>query len=153
MKFEIFFAENKKKTIDLYVDMDGVLAEFDIGNFDYSTIRPIKTIIARIKHLNTLSNINVKVLSVCKTNKIVDEKYIWFEKHANFFNKNQLIFLSKENEINYGLESMELKNNYLSKNININNITVLVDDDNQVLSYIKKNNRNIVLFQDSSLVD
>ncbi len=71
MKFEKYFENNKNKTIDLYVDMDGVLAEYDIGNFDYNTIRPIKTIINRIKKINSFINVNIKILSVCKWNEII----------------------------------------------------------------------------------
>ena len=45
MKFNDFLLKNKDKIIDIYFDMDSVFAEYDIGNFDYSTIRPIKTVI------------------------------------------------------------------------------------------------------------
>ena len=153
MKFLNFFEDNKDKTINLYVDMDGVLAEYDIGNFDYSTIRPMTSIIKKIETLNKLENVNVKVLSICKTNKIVEEKYIWFKKHADFFNEDQLIFLSKEKEENNGISSKELKCNYLVNNKVNGNVTVLVDDDNEIISHIRKNTTDIVLFQISSLVD
>lgn len=153
MKFNNLFKNNTLTNIDLYVDMDGVLAEYDIGNFDYSTIRPIKTIITKIEKLNNCQNINVKVLSICKTSKIATEKYLWFEKHASFFSKNQLIFISKEDPTNKGISSKELKCNYLKNHKNNNNLTVLVDDDNEILSFIRKNLNDIILFQDSSLVD
>ena len=45
MKFNDFLLKNKDEIIDIYFDMDGVFAEYDIGNFDYSTIRPIKYVI------------------------------------------------------------------------------------------------------------
>ena len=153
MKFEKYFKDNENKNIDIYVDMDGVLAEYDIDNFDYNTIRPITTIIKRIKRLNDLDNININVLSICKTNRIMEEKYKWFKKHCNFINENQLIFISKEDIGNKKLSSKELKSNYLRANTNKNNLTVIIDDDNEILSYIKKHNNSIVLFQDSSLVD
>ena len=43
MKFYDTINKYKDKAINLYVDMDGVIAEYDIGNFDYSTIRPLKS--------------------------------------------------------------------------------------------------------------
>lgn len=42
MKFYETIDRYIDKNIDIYVDMDGVIAEFDIGNFDYDTI--VKTI-------------------------------------------------------------------------------------------------------------
>ena len=38
MKFYDTIEKYNKEKIDLYVDMDGVIAEYDIGNFDYNTI-------------------------------------------------------------------------------------------------------------------
>ena len=47
--------ENSNKTIDIYCDMDGVLCEYDIGNFNYNALRPIKTTINNIE--NWMKNI------------------------------------------------------------------------------------------------
>ena len=41
MKFYETINRYNDKNIDIYVDMDGVIAEYDIGNFDYDTIRPL----------------------------------------------------------------------------------------------------------------
>lgn len=153
MKFDLFFKENENKNINVYVDMDGVLAEYDIGNFDYETIRPIKTTINKIKELSTNKNIELYVLSICKTNAIVEEKYIWFDKHIPFFKKENLIFISKEEEINLNYSSKELKTNYLKDNLEEGKLTVLIDDDNEILSFIRKSKLDIKLFQDSSLID
>ena len=81
MKFNDFLLKNKDKIIDIYFDMDGVFAEYDIGNFDYSTIRPIKTVINLMNNLYK-DGLNIKVLSICKNNKVVEEKYDWIEKYA-----------------------------------------------------------------------
>ena len=80
MKFKEYLKNNKN--IDIYFDMDGVFAEYDIGNFDYNTIRPIKSVIKLMKELID-DNINVKILSICKNNKIVEEKYNWLKKYQS----------------------------------------------------------------------
>lgn len=152
MKFYETINKYKDKSIDIYVDMDGVIAEYDIGNFDYSTIRPLQSNIKRIKELIN-DNINIKILTICKNNKIINEKEKWIEKYMPFFNLNNVIFISKEDEKYNGLTSKELKSNFLKSNINENNINIVVDDDNEIIKYLGKNNSNIIIFQVSSWID
>lgn len=148
MKFKEFI--NNNKDIDIYFDMDGVFAEYDIGNFDYNTIRPIKSVIKLMKELID-DNINVKILSICKNNKIVEEKYEWLEKHLPFFNKENAIFLSKEEIPN--VESNELKSNYLKNNIDKSHTNILVDDDILVIKKIVKENQDVKVFHVSSIIE
>lgn len=148
MKFKEFI--NNNKNIDIYFDMDGVFAEYDIGNFDYNTIRPIKSVIKLMKELID-DNINVKILSICKNNKIVEEKYEWLEKHLPFFNKKNAIFLSKEEIPN--VESNELKSNYLKNNIDKSHTNILVDDDILVIKKIVKENQDVKVFHVSSIIE
>lgn len=72
MKFYDFIDSNKDKNITFYFDMDGVLAEYDIYNFDYNTIRPLTSIIEVVKNLID-SNYEEKILSICKNNNIIDQ--------------------------------------------------------------------------------
>lgn len=148
MKFKEYLKNNKN--IDIYFDMDGVFAEYDIGNFDYNTIRPIKSVIKLMKELID-DNINVKILSICKNNKIVEEKYNWLKKHLPFFNKKNAIFLSKEEIPN--VESNELKSNYLKNNIDKSHTNILVDDDILVIKKIVKENQDVKVFHVSSIIE
>lgn len=150
MKFYEFLENNKDKEIDIYFDMDGVFAEYDIGNFDYSTIRPIKTVINMMKNLIN-KNYNIKVLSICKNNAIVEEKYEWINKYVPFLKRENLVFLSKEKYEGY--ESNELKSNYLKDNINKEHITVLIDDDASIIKKIVKDNKDVKVFHVSSIID
>lgn len=152
MKFYETIEKYSDKTIDIYVDMDGVIAEYDIGNFDYNTIRPLQSNIKRIKKLID-NNINVKILTICKNNKIIDEKIVWIHKYMPFFDINNVIFISKEDEKYSGLSSKELKSEFLKSNINYDNINIVIDDDNEIIKYIIKNNENIIVFQVSSWID
>ena len=150
MKFKEFLLENKDKKIDIYFDMDGVFAEYDIGNFDYSTIRPMKTVINLMKDLNQ-KGINIKVLSICKNNKVEKEKYIWIDENVPFIKRNNLIFISKEENI--GFESNELKSNYLKDNINKDHVNILIDDDASIIKKIVKENEEVKVFHVSSIIE
>lgn len=152
MKFYETIDKYNDKNIDIYVDMDGVIAEYDIGNFDYDTIRPLQSNIKRIRELID-DHINVKILTVCKNNKIIDEKIRWIEKYMPFFDLNDVIFISKENEKYSGLSSKELKSEFLKLKVNDDNINIVVDDDNEIVKYLIKNNKNIIVFQVSSWID
>ena len=150
MIFRDYIEINKDKIIDVYFDMDGVFAEYQVGNFDYSTIRPIKS---TIKVMNDLINegINVKVLSICKTNKIREDKYVWIDKYASFLDRDNLIFLSKEDNPEY--KSEELKSNYLKDNVNKNHITILIDDDSRIIWKVVDNNPDVKVFHVSSIIE
>lgn len=153
MKFYDTIEKYKDRKINIYVDMDGVIAEYDIGNFDYNTIRPLKTNIKRIEDLIQKDNIKVKILTVCKTDAIVKEKIDWIHKYMPFFDINNVIFLSKEDKKYIGISSQDLKSNYLKENTNNNEINILVDDDNSIIKHIRKNNDDIIVFQISSWID
>ena len=152
-KFYDTIDKYKDRNITIYVDMDGVIAEYDIGNFDYDTIRPLYSNIKKIEDLIKKDNISVKILTVCKTNKIVEEKKVWIKKHMSFFDIDNVVFLSKEKEEYKGIESFELKSNYLKNNIDKDSVNILVDDDNSIIKYIRKNNDDIIVFQVSSWID
>ena len=150
MKFRDYLLLNKDKVIDIYFDMDGVFAEYDIGNFDYSTIRPIKSTIKLMEELKN-NGINIKVLSICKNNNIKNEKYDWINKYIPFLNKEDLIFLSKEE--NQGIESKDLKSNYLRDNSNKENINILIDDDIVIIKKVSIDNKDIKVFHISSIIE
>lgn len=147
MKILDYIKENNDKSINLFCDMDGVLSEYDIDNFDYSTIRPIKTSIEFIKKINDFKNVNLYILSICKTNKIVDDKIIWFDKYVPFLNKDKIILISKEKY--KGIESSKLKNDYIEKYKD--NLNILIDDDIRILNYVRKNS-NTKVFHVSSII-
>ena len=150
MKFYDYLEDNKDKKIDIYFDMDGVFVEYDIGNFDYSTIRPIDYVINIMKDLKE-RGLNVKILSICKNNKIVDEKYSYIEKYLPFINREDIILLSKEE--NNGYESNELKSNYLKENTIKDNITILIDDDSTIIKKVVKENQDVKVFHISSIIE
>ncbi|MBR2713056.1 MAG: hypothetical protein IKE73_05040 [Bacilli bacterium] len=150
MKFYKYLEDNKDKIIDIYFDMDGVFVEYDIGNFDYSTIRPVNYVINIMKKLID-DGYNLKVLSVCRNNKIVEEKKEYMDKYVPFINSKDRILLSKERYD--GFESNELKSNYLKENTNKEHVSILIDDDSAIIKKVVKENDDVKVFHVSSIID
>ena len=139
-----------KKTL-LYVDMDGVIASYDLGKpYDFLNKRPLKSNIDKLYEISKLPNIELHIFSICRKDIQINEKNTWLNKHASFFDINNRTIISKESNPN--LESKELKLNYL-KSLSTDNQIILLDDDNEILKYIQSNLKNIILFQDSELID
>lgn len=134
--------------IDIYVDMDGVIADYNVGHVDYLNKRPITTNINTLKKLSLNDNITMHILSVCRKNSDIEDKNIWLNKYAPFFQKENRHIISKE--INPGLSSKELKFNFLK---DIKKAIVFIDDDNDILKYVHEKLPNIDLYQDSSIID
>ncbi|MCX4364806.1 MAG: hypothetical protein OSJ70_03440 [Bacilli bacterium] len=140
--------------INLFVDMDGVITDYDFGStLNFKDKRPIKTNIKTLSQLNKDSKINLYILSICKTDAQIQDKNNWLDKQAPFFNIANRYIISKEKYPD--LSSKEIKLRIIRDIIESSKLSnvVLIDDDNGILKYIKESNLNIILFQDSSLID
>ena len=141
----------EEKNIDLFVDMDGVIAAYEFGMpLDFDKKRPLLSHINKIKELSKLNGVKLHILSCCKKDYQIDLKNQWLDKYANFFDKENRFILSKETIIN--LSSGEMKLNFL-QNYKTNSQIVVIDDDNQVIKTIGKNLSNVIVLQDSELID
>ena len=150
-----FYEQIKKLSADnnliIFVDMDGVVACYDIGKpYDYLEKRPLFSNIEVIKKINDLSNVEIYILSVCKKEKDIIDKNKWLDKYMSFIKNDKRIIINKEKNDN--LAARFLKLNYL-KSLKTTKKIVLIDDDNEVLKTIMKNMNDVILFQDSELVD
>lgn len=142
-------AENE--VIDLFIDMDGVISSYNFGMpLDFKNKRPLKTNINTLEKVSKIENVNLHILSVCRKDNEVQIKNEWLDINAPFFKKENRNVLSKETYT--GFSSAELKLDFL-KRYNTSNKIILVDDDNHVLSTISKELDNIILLQDSELID
>lgn len=138
----------KDQKIDIYVDMDGVIAEYDFGRpFDFLNKRPLLGNIKVLEEISKIPNVKMHILSICKKDSQVDDKNVWLDKHAPFFKKENRNVLSKETYINKS--SSELKVDFLN---NVERFKILIDDDNDILKEVDKKVKNIALYQDSSIV-
>lgn len=150
MYFENLLKEKFNDDIlDIYVDMDGVIADYDIDNLDYLHKRPIMTNINLFKKLSEKDNITVHILSICREDFQIKDKNTWLDKYASFFKDRNII--SKESHPNK--KSKELKLEFLQSIPQNSNKIIFVDDDNDILHYVHKNLKSITVFQDSSIID
>lgn len=141
----------KNQKLDIYVDMDGVVADYNICDnpYNFKDKRPLYTNINTIKKLSELDNVNIYILSVCIKDTDILDKTNWLEKYCDFIKKTNINILSKESIVN--TPTHEMKCNFLN-NLKTNNTIILIDDDNNVLHYVR-NNSKITVYQDSSLLD
>ena len=149
--FELINNMSKGKKIDLFVDMDGVIASYDFGKpLDFKLKRPLITNINTLERVSKLNNVSLFILSVCRKDNQIKEKEEWLDMYAPFFKKENRFILSKEKDTN--ISSANLKLNFF-KQYKSDNKKVLIDDDNSILFVISKELEDIVLFQDSELID
>lgn len=142
---------SKEENIIIYVDMGGVIASYDFGkHLDFANKRPLITNIKTLEKVSHLKNVELHILSVCRKKREINDKNDWLDKYAKFFEKDKRIILDKES--NPPFTSKELKLNYL-KTLNYNDKIIFIDDDNEVLRFIRDNLKDIILFQDSELID
>lgn len=141
----------KKDKIDLFVDMDGVIAAYEFGMpLDFDKKRPLLSNINKIKELSKLEGLTIHILSCCKKDYQIELKNQWLDKYAPFIDKDRRFILSKETITD--LSSANMKLNFLQKH-KTNSKIVVIDDDNQVIKTLGNNLQNIIVLQDSELID
>ena len=137
--------------IDLFVDMDGVIASYDVGKpQDFDKKRPLTTNIKILEEISKFKGITMHILSICRKNSQIKEKNDWLNINAPFFDKDKRFILSKETITDTSSANMKL--NFL-REFQTNKQKVLLDDDNIVLKTVGKNLNDTIVFQDSELVD
>ena len=142
---------SEKKEVMLYVDMDGVIASYNIGKpLDFLNKRPLKENINKLEKVSELPNVELYILSICKKDSQIEDKNIWLDKHVPFFKKENRVIISKEKIEN--ITSPEIKSNYLN-NVKTDKQIVFLDDDNAILKKVMNSVKDIIVFQDSELID
>lgn len=138
--------------IKLFVDMDGVIADYDVGNAaDYDDKRPLKTSIEKLREISEMPNVEMYILSVTRANAGFDEKHVWLDKYAPFFKKENRIIISRE--ANDFEKSSVLKANYLKDLEKDGSIVILIDDDPRILKQVQEDAPDVILYKDTCLVD
>ena len=149
--YELIRNLSLENNIDLFVDMDGVIASYDFGfPLNFKEKRPLLTSIATLEKVSKLEGVNLFILSICKKDFQINEKNEWLNKYAPFFKKENRFIISKETIPD--LSSPNLKLNFL-REYKSDNKKILLDDDNTVLKTISKELNNVILLQDSELID
>lgn len=137
----------KNKKVDMYIDMDGTIAEYHLYNpeeisrkmeEEYLKNEPLKNVIDVLEEITKINNIEMYILSLSKTKKITEKKKIWLKKYVPFIKEENWIILTKE----IGEYSNENRNEIKGKNIELRqkdyDKSIMLDDEQVVLREAKK---------------
>ena len=140
------------KKIKLFVDMDGVIADYVFdGARAYDKKRPLYDDIRKIEIVSQLPNVEPFILSVTRQNEGYDQKQNWLDKYAPFFKKeNRFIISREENDMK---SSSLLKAEFLRDFKRDDSIIIVIDDDPKNLKDIRNLNEDIILLKDTVLSD
>lgn len=137
----------KNKKVDMYIDMDGTIAEYHLYNpeeisrkmeEEYLKNEPLKNVIDVLEEISKINNIEMYILSLSKTKKITEKKKIWLKEYVPFIKEENWIILTKE----IGEYSNENRNEIKGKNIELRqkdyDKSIMLDDEQVVLREAKK---------------
>lgn len=137
---------NTNKNIRIFLDMDGTIVEniYDLDkSFEkkggYIKKRPIKPIIKEInKIIESYKYIEINILSCSSNDRMTKEKNEWLDMYMPNIKKENRIFLVKEKGEYTKNNIYKVKSEYIKNNISNDDIVILVDDDNWILSESQK---------------
>ena len=142
--------DNKK--IKIFVDMDGTIVDYVVGNStDFADRRPLTSSIEKLEEISKQNNVELYILSVTRGDKGLVEKQEWLDKYAPFFKQENRIVISRES--NNMMLAYELKCNYLTNVERDGSVLVIIDDDPIVLREIGNTNKDVIRLKDTALVD
>ena len=153
MYIKEFLEEYNDKKIRLFVDMDGVIVDYKVGEpHEFDKKRPLYDSIAKLEEISKMCNVELHILSVTRMDVGFDQKNRWLDKFAPFFEKENRTIISRQ--ANGFEKTTKLKANYV-KNLERtdDSVIIIIDDDPSVLKELKKTSKDVVLLKDTALVD
>ena len=153
----MFFKECIEKInnpkIKIYVDMDGVIADYVVGEpFEYDKKRPLTNNIKNLEEVSKMDNVEMYILSASRMNVGVEEKNRWLDMYAPFFKKENRNILPRE-KYDFKISSMDLKSSFIKNIERDGSAIVFIDDDCKILKEIQEQFDDVILFKDTVLVD
>ncbi len=140
------------KNIKIFVDMDGVIADYEVGVAEkFHLKRPLYSSLEKLKEISNMNNVELFILSVTRKDEGNAQKQEWLDQYAPFFAKENRVILSRES--NDGKSSSELKSTYIKNLERDGSVIVVIDDDPRVLFAIKETSDDVYLLKDTALVD
>ena len=141
--------EGKKKRI--FIDMDGVVADFDVGlPCDYDKKRPLLTNIEVLREVAKDKDVEMYILSITRQTIGRDEKNRWLDEYMEFIKPENRFIISREE--NSSISSKVLKNRFLKKVKRDDSVIIMIDDDPAILGKIRQGNPDIYLLKDTTLI-
>ena len=152
MYLKEYLKQYKDKKVKLFVDMDGVIADYIFGSaHDYDQKRPLYDNIDKLEEISKMKNVELFILSTSRYSSGFAQKNWWLDQYAPFFKKENRIIISRED--NNMTASSALKAEYFANYKRDDSVLILIDDDPRNLKDIRKLNEDIVLLKDTVLID
>ena len=152
MYIKEYLEQFKDENIKLFVDMDGVLADYVFGSpKDFDQKRPLFDSIKKLEEVSKMPNVELYIFSVTRYSEGLEQKHGWLDKYAPFFKKENRILISRE--ANDMEETAKLKAEALRNFKRDGSKMILIDDDPRVLVAISNQNEDVILLKDTALVD
>ena len=152
MYLKDYLKQFNDKKIKLFVDMDGVIADYIFGSAqDYDKKRPLYDSIDKLEIISKMSNVELYILSATRYSSGFEQKNYWLDTYAPFFRKENRIIISREE--NNMIASSILKAEYLANYERDGSVLILIDDDPKNLKDVRKLSDDVILLKDSVLVD
>jgi len=136
----------KSKNVKVFFDMDGVLVEYRIlSEQDFLTVsfcdnlRPLKHCLKFAKKLTKIKNVDVCILSNCRTKQHKQDKLDWLEKYAPFIKKENINIICYEEILDfYKFDKCKVKANLILKMKKDKDFVAYhIDDDTTIIKYEK----------------
>lgn len=146
-----YIKQFKNKRIKIYVDMDGVIADYDVGNAsEYDKKRPLLTNIEALREVSKNKNVEMFILSITRMTIGREEKNRWLDKYVEFIKVENRFIISRE-EHNF-MPSKTLKKKFIKNIKRDESIIIVIDDDPAIIDEIRKSSEDVYLLKDTSLV-
>ena len=157
---ELTKISKKNNKIAIFIDMDGVVADYRFGegkNIEnnvpgtYLNKRPIKTTIETLRKINEIFDFDMYILSSCRFEEQAIEKSCWLEKNMPYIKKNRQLFILSDTFDNRKMLKIDkikeiMKDNY--------DKVILIDDTHDILFLAIKELKDKVLpYHVISLID
>ena len=140
------------KKIRLFVDMDGVIADYIVGEAEkFDKKRPLFSSISKLEEISKMENVELFILSVSRMDEGIEQKNGWLDIYAPFFKKENRVIIPRES--NEFKSSSELKSTFIKNLERDDSVIVLIDDDPRILFAIKDICDDVILLKDTVLVD
>lgn len=147
-----YLKQYEDKKVKLFVDMDGVIADYIFGNAkEYDKKRPLFEHISKLEEVSKLPFVELFIFSATRYSEGFDQKHNWLDEYAPFFKKDNRIIISRED--NNFEKSAILKANYLKEYPRDDSVLIVIDDDPRNLNAIHELSGDVVLLKDTSLDD
>ena len=153
--------ENNKKRITIFIDMDGVVADYRFGEGEniknnkpglYLNKRPIYTTINNLKKINDELECEMCILSSCLYKEQAEEKSLWLDTYMPFIkNKNKIFVLSQNFESRKKIKIDKIREKLDSNECEL---AILIDDTHDILFLaLSELKEKVISFHVITLID